>query len=303
MKRLKLQHIKHCQRSKPSRESPKKKHSCLVALIHRAAELLSNAGISNPVFEAELFLANLLDVQRHDLYLNPHFVSKKIERKFFNIVLKRCNHFPVAYLLGNAYFYEYSFKIKPGVFIPRPETETIIDVACDLFKDKTKPLKILDICTGSGILAIVLAKIFTNSKIIAVDISEKAVNIARKNISLHKLENRVNVLRTDIFPDKNENFDFIVSNPPYLTDVEMKNIPDEVKREPFQALYGGISGMDIIKRIIDITPRILKKDGFIIMEISPHQVSYFRDTDIYGLEFFGIFKDLYGFERVVVLKK
>ncbi|HQL65420.1 MAG TPA: peptide chain release factor N(5)-glutamine methyltransferase [bacterium] len=303
MKRLKLQHIRHCQRSKPSRESPKKKHSFPVTLIHRASDLFSKAGISSPVFEAELFLASLLGIRRHNLYINPTFVSKKIERKFFNIVLKRCNHFPVAYLLGNTYFYEYGFKIKPGVFIPRPETETIIDVACHLFKDKTKRLRILDICTGSGVLAIVLAKIFLSSRVIATDISKKAVNTAEENISLHKLKNRVDVLRTDIFPDKNEKFDLIVSNPPYLTDVEMKDIPDDVKKEPFRALYGGEKGIDIIKKIVDIVPYILKRGGFIIMEISPYQVSYFKDTDIHGLEFFGIFKDIYGLERVAVLKK
>jgi release factor glutamine methyltransferase len=265
--------------------------------------LFSKAGISSPVFEAELLLANLLGIQRYNLYINPTFVSKKIERRFFNLVLKRCNHFPVAYLLGNTYFYGYGFKIKPGVFIPRPETETIIDVACHLFKDKTKKLRILDICTGSGVLAIVLAKIFPSSKVIATDISRKAVNTAEENISLHKLKNRVDVLRTDIFPDRNEKFDLIVSNPPYLTDVEMKDIPDEVKKEPFRALYGGVNGMDTIKKIIDIAPGILKKGGFIIMEISPHQVSYFRDTGIHELKFFGIFKDIYGLERVAVLKK
>ena len=209
----------------------------------------------------------------------------------------------MAYLLGNTYFYEYGFKIKPGVFIPRPETETIIDVACHLFKDKTKRLRILDICTGSGVLAIVLAKIFLSSRVIATDISKKAVNTAEENISLHKLKNRVDVLRTDIFPDKNEKFDLIVSNPPYLTDVEMKDIPDDVKKEPFRALYGGEKGIDIIKKIVDIVPYILKRGGFIIMEISPYQVSYFKDTDIHGLEFFGIFKDIYGLERVAVLKK
>lgn len=272
-------------------------------MIKRAAELLSKAGVDNPVFEVEVFLAHLLNTQRHNLYVNPPFISKNIERKFFKFVLKRCSHIPVAYILRNVYFYGYNFKIRPGVFIPRPETETIIDVVCQLFEDKPEPLKILDICTGSGVLAIVLAKIFANSNVIATDISKKAVSTAKENVSLHGLEGRVCICRADILPNFNGRYDLIVSNPPYLTDDEMKSVPEEVKKEPACALYGGPEGIDIIKRIIIASANVLNKGGFIVMEIAPRHIRYFKQLNICSLNLFKIHKDICGYERVVVLRK
>ncbi len=272
-------------------------------MIRRAAESLSQAGIPGPVFEAELFLAHLLNTQRHNLYVDPPFVARKTERRFFNLIIKRCTHIPASYLLKNTYFYGYSFKIRQGVFIPRPETETIIDVVCKLFEDKTQSLKILDVCTGSGNLAIVLAKIFLNSEVVATDISRKAVNTARENVSLHGLENRVGILRADIFPDNIGKFDLIVSNPPYLTDDEMKSIPEEVRREPVKALSGGKTGLKYINKILSNAPRYLANGGFVILETGYNQSKFLRNKKFPQLKLTSIEKDFNGFERVGIFRK
>jgi len=302
MRWLNLQPLAHCQKLKTDKEICLKR-SNVHHLISKASTLLSKANICCPVFEAELFLSYVLHIQRHVLYIDLPFVPKSKEKQFFNLVLKRCQHIPVSYILGNVYFYESLFYIKPGVFIPRPETELIIESVCWLFQDKTLPLKILDIGTGSGVLAISLAKIFPRSTLIATDISKKAINTAKKNIALHHLQQRICIFRADIIPDISKTFDIIVTNPPYLTEEEIKDLPEEVKKEPLCAVYGGKTGIDVIKKIMERAVLILNPAGFIIMEISPSNLHFFKHIDAYGFKICDIRKDINGIERIVILKR
>ncbi len=208
----------------------------------------------------------------------------------------------MAYLLKKVYFYGLEFHISKGVFIPRPETESIIIYAKQLIRDKNKKIDILDICTGSGVLAICLAKEFVESRVIATDISQKAVKTACRNVLSHKLQSRVKVLRADIVPEKiRRKFSLIVSNPPYLIANEIEHADDEVKKEPVCSLYGGENGMEVISKILHLTPDILEEDGFLIMEVSPSQIKYFREMKRAGLSLISICKDICGTERFVIL--
>lgn len=266
--------------------------------------MLSEAGIPSPLFESELILAHLLNTQRHNLYIEKFSISPRLEKEFFYLVSKRANRIPLAYLLKNTYFYGYRFYITRGVFIPRPETETIVKTAIELSKDTNQRLNILDICTGCGALAIVLAKTFPYSRVIATDISKRAVMVAKKNVTLHNLASRVSVFHSDIIPENiTDKFSLIVSNPPYLTKQEILQADEEVKKEPVLSLYGGKDGMEIISRILKIIPEILSKNGHIIFEISPDQVEHFKKLEDKNFNLFSVCKDMSGTERVVILKK
>lgn len=274
----------------------------IFSLLQRARNLLSDAGIKDPLFESELILAHLLGIERYKLYVEPHFISRTTKENFFFIVSKRANHVPLAYLLKRVFFSGYRFYISKGVFIPRPETETIINCVCNLIEDRNKPINILDICTGCGVLAIVCAKLFPESSITGTDISKKALSIASRNACLHKVQSRVTFLNADIIPETlNKKFSLIVSNPPYLTMEEIE-CGEEIKKEPFIALYGGRNGMEIIYRILSVAGNILTKDGFLIMEVSPSQIKYFQNLKCSGLSLVSVCKDVSGTERVVVLK-
>ncbi|MCM8760003.1 MAG: peptide chain release factor N(5)-glutamine methyltransferase, partial [Candidatus Omnitrophica bacterium] len=291
-----MRQARHYQKSKQERKDLQKSHDFeVIAILQRAKERLSNCGIQQPLFEAELILSHLLNVERHNLYIEPLHISKEIKYKFFYLIARRANRIPLAYLLKKIYFYGLEFYISKGVFIPRPETESIIVCATQLIKDKSKKVNILDICTGCGILAICLAKVFPFSKVIATDISKKAVNIARRNVFSHKLQKRVKVLRSDIVP-KNlcKKFSLIVSNPPYLTADEIEQADEEVKKEPICSLYGGENGMRVIDKILQMAPDFLERDGFLIMEVSPSQIQYFRELKNTGLSLISIYKDICG---------
>jgi len=299
-----LPQIKRFQKSGQRKRLPGRPESEVVCLLRRAEELLSDAGIPEPLLESELILAHLLNTQRYNLYIDPPGITEKIRQDFFFLVSKRANRIPLAYLLKEVYFYNHKFHISKGVFIPRPETETIISCAMEFIKERNKKIDILDICTGCGVLAIVLARIFPEATVVATDISKKAVSLARKNICFHNLQSRVSAVRADLIPEGlYTEFTLIVSNPPYLTGDEIIQAEPEIRKEPFGSLYGGKDGMDIFYRILDITPKILSKDGFLIMEISPVQVRYFRELKNPNFSLVSVCKDICGNDRVVILKK
>ncbi|MCX7705435.1 MAG: peptide chain release factor N(5)-glutamine methyltransferase, partial [bacterium] len=239
-----MRQIKRCQKSSQKRKNrqdrPEKE---IINLLQKAKTILANSGIERPIFEAELILAHLLKIERYNLYVDPPPPSHRIIDEFFLLVSKRTRHIPLAYILKKTYFAGYEFYISKGVFIPRPETEAIISCVCQFIKDTNRKINILDICTGCGALAITLAKLFPFSCVIATDVSKKAVQIARKNVSLHNLQSRISVVNADIVPGNlHEKFSLIVSNPPYLTGNEIEQAEEEVKKEPFYSLYGGKNG-------------------------------------------------------------
>ncbi|MDO4542038.1 MAG: peptide chain release factor N(5)-glutamine methyltransferase [Bacillota bacterium] len=177
---------------------------------------------------------------------------------------------PFQYAVGVSDFYGLSFKVNENVLIPRPETEILVETAIIWAKSKNRPIRALDICTGSGCIAITLAK-YLAGVFVAGDISALALDVAQANAELNGVE--VDLRRGDLLAvaKEGESFDLITANPPYLTADDMKNILPEVAKEPFLALYGGEDGLDLCRRILATVPHYLAPDGLFLMEIGEGQ--------------------------------
>lgn len=190
------------------------------------------------------------------------------ENKILSLVKKRSEGYPLQYLLGQWEFYGYPFKVNENVLIPRADTELIIENVLEICrKNNLKSLKIADLCSGSGCIAITLKKQIPSAEVYAMEISEKAVEIIHSNAVLNDAE--INILNCDVLNPETENlpiFDIIVSNPPYLTQKEMDTLQKEVTFEPSLALFGGNDGLDFYRKITSIWKNFLRKDGWLIYE-------------------------------------
>lgn len=190
--------------------------------------------------------------------------------KYLEILKKRCEEkIPAAYLTGEAWLQGYSFKIDDRVIIPRsPISELIMQQLDPWIADTDQVHTALDLCTGSGCLAILTAMVFENAQIDAVDLSSDALSIATQNINEYGLENRVNAIESDLFNNlNNKKYDLIICNPPYVNQTSMDNLPTEYLHEPSMALAGGNDGMDLVHEIIAQASNHLNDNGILILEI------------------------------------
>jgi release factor glutamine methyltransferase len=276
-------------------------------LLKNAYIDLEESNISNPALEAGLLLANVLNKDRIYLYLNSdEEVNSNIESEFLNNVKLRKNNMPIQYIIGNQEFMGLNFKVDENVLIPRADTEILVEEAIKFGNNKEK-INILDIGTGSGCIAVSLAYFLKNSEITAIDISNKALEIASKNANINKVNNRVKFLKSDIFSNVPESyykkFDLIVSNPPYIDNEDFKNLNKDVKDyEPKSALYGGKDGMFFYDKILENISNYLKKDGLVIFEIGYNQKLKIKELiKKYNLKYNNTIKDLSKNDRVVLI--
>lgn len=230
-------------------------------------------------------------------------VSRKEERQFFKLVSKRLSGFPLSYLTGIKEFWSIPFRISPGIFIPRPETELIVEKVLDLSSEREET--IVDIGTGCGNIAISLAKEMPQVRIIATDISQKVLKMARQNASLQKASG-ITFARGSLFlPLKKfgleKRCDFIVSNPPYVSEEEWERLPLEIRNhEHKSAVKAGVTGLEVIHKLIQGAPLYLKPGGYLLIEIGEGQredvISFF------GSEWSEVkcYSDLNRIPRVVV---
>jgi len=274
-------------------------------LIKSGSEILKNNGIKEAVKKAEIILSEITKKKIPDLYLDEEEISSRTIKKYIEYLNKIIEGIPLQYIIKKSYFYKYQFYVEKGVFIPRPETEIIIEKTIEIYKNFFSPsfVNILDIGTGSGNIAITLAKEIKNSKIIATDVSEKSIKIAKKNADRYKVENKIKFIKTDLFPKKNIKFDIIVSNPPYIPEREIENLENDVKKEPYIALNGGKSGMEFIERILNNAGKYLSNNGFLILEIGYNQSKFLKNKKFNDLKIIEFTNDLNGIERVVIFKK
>lgn len=209
------------------------------------------AGIVQPRLEAEILLAHVLGVDRLHLYLSPDTPLTPDERaRFREIIKKRRSGVPLQYLTGEVQFYGLRFRVRDDVFIPRPETEELLEKALDL-APRDRELNCLDLGTGSGVIAVSLAKYLPRVKVTAVDLSTNAVQLAQENAELNEVVDRVAVVRSNWFERVAGRFDLIVSNPPYIPEEEMEGLPAEVREhEPHRALDGGERGLEEITKLV-----------------------------------------------------
>jgi len=259
--------------------------------------------------ESELLFSEILNCDRAGLYRDRGVSLAREKSAFAAAVLRRrIKGEPIQYILGKSEFFGLEFKVNPAVLIPRPETEILaektIELVC-LRLAQEKRIDILEIGTGSGCLAVSLAKALPRAKITATDISQEALEVARFNAARHNAQ--ISFLHSDIFGHEalpGKHFDIIVSNPPYVSSAELSRLQPEIGYEPSLALDGGNDGLAFYRRIIRGTPEYLKKDGLLILEIGYNQLEAVEKliTLTGDLAIIEVAKDYSNIDRVLVAK-
>ncbi len=267
-------------------------------LVRETAKRLSE----NPLFEAEQMVMAVCNLDRTELVLKGrNDVSEEEIEKVNDMVLRRLKGEPLQYIIGECEFMSLKFYTERGVLIPRSDTETLVEKILD-FTDENEEYKALDICTGTGCIGISIANYRKKAEVKLLDISDIAINLAKRNIILNNVNDRVFAEKEDILKDyPKEKYDIIVSNPPYIESDVIDTLQVEVKDyEPHLALDGGKDGLIFYRRIVDIAPDMLNKDGILAFEIGYNQGS--KVLEIMKKSFYNIqiIKDLCGNDRVVI---
>ena len=241
-------------------------------LINEGSKLLKKNKILSHVLDSEILLSTIKEKKREYLILNP---KKKISEKklsiFKDLIYQRSLGKPIAYLLGKKDFWKDEFLVSENVLIPRPDTEILIETILKLCKQKKK-LRILDVGIGSGCIILSLLKEKRDYLGIGIDISKKCVELSRKNTIKMGLINRIKIFKSDIDNFNSGKYDLIVSNPPYINRIDLKNLDkDVVGFEPVLALDGGLDGLFKIKKVVEKSSKLLKKNGKLVIEIAHDQ--------------------------------
>jgi len=258
--------------------------------------------------EAELVYSQVLNCDRLSLYLNKEArLNRNKTAQVSRILKRRIMGEPLQYILGSTEFMGLEFKVDKRALIPRPETEILINCALEKLKSRGKaaPQKILDLGTGSGCIAVCLAKLLPQALIWASDISLPALQLAKENADLHKV--KVKFLRSDIFKafeKDQEKFDLIISNPPYISRGEFCGLAKEISFEPVLALEAGIDGLDFYRRIISQAAFYLNVDGLLALEVGANQAERIcAMCDEQNFNALDIIKDYNNIKRVVMTKQ
>ena len=240
-------------------------------LINFGTKELREKKIVSSRLDSELLLSKILKKNREKILINlDKKICHKSLLKYKELIIRRSQNEPVAYLLKEKEFWSKNFFVSPDTLIPRPETELMVEKLVNIYKEKK--ISILDMGTGSGCILVSLLSELQKSEGIGIDISNKALLIAQKNSKRHKVQNKIKFLNKSIDSEFNQKFDLIVSNPPYIRSNDIKNLKDDVKRyEPRLALDGGNDGLDLIKKIIYKAKYILKIKGMLALEIGNEQ--------------------------------
>lgn len=245
---------------------------------------------STPILDVKLLMCHVLDISHEQLLIRyDETLSPSLEEEYFLLVRRRAAMEPIAYILGKQEFYSRSYKVNSSVLIPRPETELLINLVLeDWGKDKItiedwlsdKRVKILDLGTGSGIIAITLAILLPFAEITAIDYCPNALKIAYDNAKIHQVEKRISFIQSNWFDALENtdfkyitrNFDYIVSNPPYIDIAEQNLVADQTHLfEPHLALYAGGNGLDAYKQIIYYATKFLNPNGKLVLELGYNQ--------------------------------
>ncbi|MFZ7104901.1 MAG: peptide chain release factor N(5)-glutamine methyltransferase [Peptococcaceae bacterium] len=252
--------------------------------------------------ETELLLAEVTGYSRARLLAYPEKIAAPgTVRLFSELIERRKAGEPLQYLLGRQNFMGLDFIVNPSVLIPRSDTEVVVEEAIKTAKETAGPVKLLDLCTGSGAIAVSIAKYVPSAEVIGVDISAEALKVARLNAEANGVGDKVTFICGDLFAYVQKlPFNIIVSNPPYISTAEMPDLPEDVKKEPRLALWGGEDGLDFYRRIVNAAGAFLSKPGHLLMEIGwqqgPAVLNLFTRAGFVNCQ---ILKDWSGNERVV----
>ncbi len=274
-------------------------------IIEYGNKVLSLNNIKTSKLDSELILSKTLKQSRAQILINlNNKLNKNQINNYQSYLLRRKQREPMAYILGFKHFWKYKFYINNHVLIPRPDTECIVEESLK-FLPVNESKHILDIGTGSGCIVISVLKERTKCNATALDVSKEALNVAKTNAKIHQLSNKIKFINIDIDKYTSNKYDLILSNPPYIKNVILNRLDDDVKLyEPKLALNGGIDGFRDIKKVIKISSKLLKNNGKLIIEIGDKQ----KNQTVLFLKKNGFFinkicKDLSGKDRCLVCSK
>lgn len=286
-------------------------------LLIYGRKYLLNENIENKPLKIRLLLEHILNMNKYELVINHTQEIDKYKFKNFEQGLEKLkNNIPIQYITNNQEFMKMNFYVDENVLIPQPDTEILVESVINYCKNinnnyisnnnKLSKIKILDLCTGSGAIAVSLAKYIENCEIIATDISIKAIQIAKLNAEKNLVHRKINFIESDMFSNINEkDFDIIVSNPPYIETNTIKTLCNEVQKEPIIALDGGLDGLDFYKNIINISSEFLKNSGKLFLEIGYNQKNKLFNliNNSHNFTQPSCIQDLGGNDRVIICIK
>ena len=262
----------------------------------RSADYLARHGVESSRETAEALLAYFLETDRAGLYARDEGLDTRSAKLFGRALCQRCHGVPLQYLTGEQQFFDLVLGVAPGVFVPRPETEVLVERTLDVVVAGKGT--VVDVGTGTGAIALAIKRFRPDVRVLATDMSDEAIAVAQANASRHGLE--VEVLQGDLLsplpPELRGSVDVVVSNPPYVTEEEYATLPDEVRREPYEALVGGT---DVHRRLAASSGEWLRAGGWLVMEIGETQASEVASSLEESFESVEVLPDLTGRDRVI----
>ena len=280
----------------------------ILDLYQNAIERLQAEKIPDAQLEVSILLCHLLKISRAELFLNEKILLPKMLDEFEELLLRRLQREPISYILGEHEFWSLPFKVTPDVLIPRPETEILIEIVLQIVKNSEEDYQgaILDIGTGSGAIAIALARELPAATVFSLDLSYSALRIAAYNAKRLQTRNRVHLLQSDLLQGIRDQplFDLIVSNPPYVSENEFAALQPEIAFEPRLALDGGSMGMETIERLAAQIWPVIKPGGWFFMEIGAEQFELVKNVfSACSFENCAVYEDYAGLPRIFQARK
>lgn len=271
-------------------------------LLHDAAARLSAAGVPGARLDARILLAHAMGVTRDELIAASRQPTADEASQFASLLARRLAREPIAYITGRKEFWSLDFAVGPGVLVPRPDTETLVEAAIALFADRHAALRIADLGTGSGAILVALLKELPGARGIGFERSGQALTFARANLESHGLAARGEIAAED-WNTASGPFDLVVSNPPYIPTADIDGLEPEIRLyEPRAALDGGPDGLDAYRNLSSLLPDLLCPGGTALLELGEGQTQRVKSL-FQGLQVRQIVPDLAGISRVLVLKK
>lgn len=274
--------------------------------FREVSRLLKTFGIEDASKEAEILITETLGINKTSLYSGRHEISESDSKRIDSFVLRRSKREPLQYILGHIDFLGLRFNLGRGVLIPRPETEILAEEAIKILKNKkAESASVLDLCTGSGCIAITIAKHFSNASVFGIDISDTALRYAEENALLNDVKNVI-FLKGDLYEplrliNPQMRFDMIVSNPPYVRSEDIRSLQPEIKDwEPVEALNGGEDGLEYYRKILEGCKEFLVDGGDLLLEVGDIR-GVIEIARSHNLRIVSVIKDLSGIDRVIHL--
>ena len=276
--------------------------------IKTGMNMLKEKNIEDATLKSKMIMENVLGQNRQYIIANDlKQLDYKQEKEYFLKIKKLLENNPIEYITNKKEFMNLELYVNQDVLIPRQDTEILVEEVINiLHKNKAENIQILDMCTGSGAIAIALAKNVEKCIVDAVDISSGALEVVRKNVVKNQVEDKINIINSDLFSKvHNKKYNLIVSNPPYIERNVIEKLDKQVQKEPILALDGGDDGLDFYKKIINEAPSYLESDGYLCFEIGYNQKNAVQNLLSNSGKYQEIYckKDLCGNDRVIIAKK